>query len=330
MQYLPYHEDWTCPNIVVDSGPRAGTIVTLSHWPSVPTPRVYAASTSSESVIKYISAKAENRDAFIATASHFDVDAVVGLYALLNPAVAAADPATLIALAEAGDFCVAKSANIRRISVAMGLWADPKYSPISAELAGTKREIQCSVAIRNLLPRMKSLIEDPLLSKQLWQSHEKRYWATAEFLASGDVTISNDDQVDLSVVLSRRRPQELYDPDAHYYGLDSFALHESARCGTIALLLNGNYNVSQRYEGWVQFASERTRSRRDLAPASAWLSSRDAHRWLYAGVQYPYPSLTSNGRHRSLIDPDEFVSFLTSYLASAPPAWKPDEIGYAN
>ena len=108
MPYVPFGPDLEgVPNVIVDGAGNDATVLMLSHWPGASTPAELKADTSAEIVLNYL--RSPDRESLLAGAeavsnNHFDIDGLMGLWAMLNSEAALANADKLVAIAECGDF----------------------------------------------------------------------------------------------------------------------------------------------------------------------------------------------------------------------------------
>ena len=134
MRYLPYAAASSEPNVIVDGTANDRTLITLSHWRRSGTPSDLMADTSTAIVFNYLDRPDLHVAADVVSNNHFDEDGLVGIYALLEPEVAACRRDLLIDVAQAGDFGVFKSRRAARIAFAISAHADPATSPFPRPL----------------------------------------------------------------------------------------------------------------------------------------------------------------------------------------------------
>ncbi|MGI0650054.1 DUF6687 family protein [Pseudomonas aeruginosa] len=321
ISYRPYYSVWDAPNIVVDSAPREGTVLTLSHWPSVHCDPVYRADTSAEMAINYLARSRGVIPAPWVTASHYDVDALVSLYAFSSPEVVLSNPALWVELAFAGDFEASRTDEVRQLARALEFWADEHLSPISSDLKGVAMSDRHSLVFDDLLPRLGEIALHPKRLKERWQAGEILYARSMALLCDSSIDVIERPELDLTIIRSNK--PHLLDGDTSYLGFDAFAIHRVAQGATVAMMMGDHYCLVQRYESWIQFVSRSIRPRQDLAPLCAWLSAQDQAVWEYDGVQYVAPVLAIPSNGSSSLTQDTFISDVTEYLAAAPGAWNP-------
>ncbi len=82
----------------------AGAAIDLSHWSGNHTPARFKRDTSTESALAYAAAAGTDASLDVVTNNHFDVDGVLGVFALLDPDTALRHAGVMVAAAEVGDF----------------------------------------------------------------------------------------------------------------------------------------------------------------------------------------------------------------------------------
>lgn len=322
--YRPYYSDWADANIVVDSAPRDGTVLTLSHWPSVYCSPEYRADTSAEMAIKYLSMSQGLSLAPWVTASHYDVDALISVYAFSSPEIVLSNPSFWIELAFAGDFESSHNDEVRKLARALEFWVDESRSPMGTDFKGVAMSDRHSLVFDNLLPRLGEIVLHPNRLKDCWQDGELLYARSMALLSDSSVEVAERPELDLTIIRSQKA--HLLDGDTSYLGFDAFAIHRVAKGATVAIMMGEHYRLIQRYESWIQFVSRDVRPRQDLAPLCVWLTEQDQAVWEYDGVQYVAPVLAVKSGGTSSLTQDEFIHDVTAYLTAAPGAWHPMEL----
>jgi hypothetical protein len=292
LPYIAYGELDGRPNIVVDGAPTAGTVLTLSHWPGAATPAALRRDLSAEIALAYLESPDEWVDAAAVSNNHLDTDGVVSVFALVDPETALAHRARLVEIARAGDFSWTNDRTAARIAFA-----------VEARIgAGDAYEI--------LLERMGGWLADPDAARPLWQAEDDALQSTLDLIDRGDVVITNEPELGLSVV--EAPPGTSLHPGAVYATAGSF---------TVLTLQPGATRIDCRYEGWVQFVSRPVPARRDLRPLAARLTERDDAAWSAGAPADIMPSCEPEGP--SVLAPELVRELTEAHLASAPPAWDP-------
>src|SRR6266508_3049935 len=150
LRYESYDHAAGVANVVVDRSPNAGTVLTVSHWPSMAAPPSCEADTSAQMVFRYLDRGADlHDDAAVVTNNHFDQDGLAGVYALVNPEHAVGRRGQLEDLAAAGDFAVFTDRSSARLSMAIAALGDAHRSPLE-DLPHDYAEL-CAVLYRSAL-----------------------------------------------------------------------------------------------------------------------------------------------------------------------------------
>src|SRR5688500_15465949 len=120
LRYLRYEATEDVPNVVVDGSPNRSTVLTLTHWPGIPTVPGVEADLSAEMAFRYLDRGADlHAGAEVVTTNHFDQDGLVGIFALVVPQRALAHRDLLIDVAAAGDFGTYRYRTAARISMTL-------------------------------------------------------------------------------------------------------------------------------------------------------------------------------------------------------------------
>ena len=314
MRFLPYAEASAVPNIVVDGAANARTVLALSHWPKSGTPAALKADTSTEIVFKYLDSPTSHVSAEAVSNNHFDEDGVLGVFALLQPDLAARHRALAIDAAQAGDFGVYASREAARVSFVLSAHAEASTSPFpSAIFKLGYQELTGELYVR-LLDVLPALLADRAPFRPLWEDEDAKLTASEARLDRGDVAIEERGDLDLAIV--RAATGESVHP---------FALHSRTPRTRLLLLLGRHAEVQYRYEGWVQMASRRPAPRVDLSALAGELNERESSggTWTFDGVDDITPRLHLEGAEETTIPPEAIIASVEHHLRTGNPAWNP-------
>ena len=329
LTYVPYGDLGGTPNVVVDGSPAQGTVVCLSHWPGIGSPPEFAADLSAEMALLYLSAFDRHEGAAAVSNNHFDQDGLVGVFALTTPEAALARRDLLIEVARAGDFAVTRSRQAARISMVLSAYADPQRSPLPG--LPEDDDARTAVLFDELLGRFADICDGPERFRTLWAEEDEALGASEEALAAGLVTISEDPELDLAVVMvSERAPRK----GGHRFGgqwvegLHPIALHNATERGAVLTQQGRHYAFAYRYESWVQFRSRPVRPRVDLAPLAEHLTEAEeacggTAIWVAERISGLIPTLAPAGMQESCLGPSAVLHLVQTHLRTAPPAWDP-------
>jgi hypothetical protein len=328
MRFVPYDLTATIPNIIVDGSGNDHTVLTLSHWPNSGSPLELKGDTSTAIVFNYLDAPRFHVQAEAVSNNHFDEDGLVGIFALLEPAVARRHRDLLIDVAQAGDFGVFERRHAARIAFVISAYADPGSSPLPADVftrpyADLAAELY--VQLLAVLPRLIAGIDD---YRNLWEIEDARLTASEELINQGVITIEEQPDLDLAVV---RMPEELTRERVHRFTqrrlaeCHPFALHNRTTCGRLLLLQGRHAELQSRYESWVQFASRRPAPRVDLSELASELNREEASggRWVFDGVDRITPALHLEDSRQTSVPIDTLTRLIEHHLRTGPSAWDP-------
>ncbi|MGH9137748.1 MAG: DUF6687 family protein [Acidimicrobiales bacterium] len=329
LRYEPYDETVGTANVVVDGSPNAGTVLTVSHWPGMPTPPGCAADTSAEMAFRYLDRGADLHDtATVVTNNHFDQDGLAGLYALVAPHHAVLRRRQLEDLAAAGDFAVYADRSSARLSMAVAALGDPSRSPVR-DLPDEYADA-CTLLYRTALELLPGWLDDAESCQSLWGDEDAELEAGLAAVASGAVTIDEDIELDLAVVTlpPAGRSSGHRFVGRRFAGVHPMALHRATHRSTILTIdpADGRHQLVCRYEGWVQFRSRPIRPRVDLRPLADRLTATETGGAVWRATSpadlMPELQTLATGPASSL-DPPDLRAAVADHLRQAPPAWDP-------
>lgn len=308
LRYLPYDETIGVPNVIVDGSPNAGTVLTLTHWPGIASPPGVEADLSAQMAFRYLDAGADGHgEAEVVSNNHFDQDGLIGVFALAHPDAALPHRDLLEDVAAAGDFGTYRHRHAARISMALvRLDAEDRY-----------------VAALELLPQM---VRDIERFRDLWEEEDAALTATESALEAGLIHVAEEPDLDLAVVtVEEGAPDTGGHRFAHLRvpGPHPMAINNATGCFRLAVVRGRRYEVTFRYETWVQYRTRRALPRVDLVPLAAALAEADpAAGWTATAPSDLTPTLRMSGR-ASTLTADEFLDRVRVHLRTAPPAWDP-------
>jgi len=325
-EFVPNHRLDGRPNMVVDGSPTDGTTLTLTHWPGFPAPPGTEADLSAQMAFRYLRAdRSLHGDATAVTNNHFDQDGLVSVFALVDPRAALEREELLVDLAAAGDFGTYSIREAARASMVVAKWADARVSPLTLP---SEHEERVAALYDEAIGRLPELCDHTDRFRALWEEEDAALSASEKLLASGRVEIAERPELDLAMV---DVPDDVELHGGHRFahewasGLHPMALHGATRGFTLLVRQGRRYEVTYRYESWVQFRSRPVRARRDLGVLAAELSAEEPGdaTWRYDGSGALAPRLRLDGGGESAIERDELLRRLEAFLATAPPDWDP-------
>lgn len=310
MRYEEYEASAASPNVVIDGSPNAGTVLCLTHWPGYPcVERSLAADLSAQMALRYVERGMDlHGDAEIVTNNHFDQDGLTGVYALVAPERALEQRELLEGIAAAGDFGIYRDRRAARISAAIS--ATGQLTPGDPYPVGLEH-----------LPHM---IDDLDAYRELWADDDERLTTSERAIDRGLVTIEEEPELDLAIVAIDASVPRTWGhrfTGQRYKGIHPMAVHNATDMSTIALLHGKRFQLTHRYETWVQYQSRHRRPRVALLPLARALTALDVVRWRADAVGALTPTLSHEGE--SSLAPSTFVEHVRHHLQTAPPAWDP-------
>jgi hypothetical protein len=306
LRYEEYEASAASPNVVIDGSPNAGTVLCLTHWPGFPcVDPSLAADLSAQMALRYVERGMDlHGDAEIVTNNHFDQDGLTGVYALVAPERALEQRELLEGIAAAGDFGIYRDRRAARISAAIS--ATGQLTPGDPYPVGLEH-----------LPRM---IDDLDAYRELWADDDERLTSSERAIDRGLVTIEEEPELDLAIVAIDTSVPHTWGhrfTGQRYEGIHPMAVHNATDMSTIALLHGQRFQLTHRYETWVQYQSRRRRPRVALLPLARALNDIDVVRWRADAVGALTPTLSHAGE--SSLAPSTFVERVRDHLRTAPP-----------
>jgi len=328
MRFLPYTQTTVVPNVIVDGARNDKTVLTLSHWPKSGSPAALKGDTSTAMVFNYLESPAFHVEADVVSNNHFDEDGLVGIFAMLQPAVAERHRDLLVDVAQAGDFGIFVRRHAARIAFVLSAYADPESSPLPGSLFSLPyAELASKLYVRllDVLPKLLMNVDD---YRTLWEEEDAKLTASEELIEQGSITIEEQPDLDLAVV---RLPDDLTRHRVHRFTqrrlaeCHPFALHNRTACTRLLLLHGRRVEVQYRYESWVQLASRRPAPRVDLSQLARELNHEEttSGRWVFDGVDQITPKLHLEGGATTSVPLDVIVRRVEHHLRTGSSAWDP-------
>lgn len=324
LRYVRYEDLAGTPNVVVDGSAGPDTRLVLSHWPGSPTPDAVRDDLSAQIALRALD-HPELFDGIDAVSNnHFDQDGLMSVYALTDPEGAGSRRDRVIDVARAGDFGWYQSRDSARIAMAIAAFADPEMSPLDAALFEGD---PTGALYEELLGRLPALVDDAEATRPWWEAEDAHLAQSEAAIASGVVTIEERPEVDLAIV---RVPDASGERSAHRFtqawtgALHPMAVNGATQRLVVLVLHRGRARLECRYETWVQFVSRPVLGRPDLRELAATLDRAEgAARWQGDPPGALTPVLSLRDSETSALGEDRVIDEITTWLATAPPAWDP-------
>ncbi|RNI23012.1 DUF6687 family protein [Rufibacter latericius] len=329
LTYLPFPQIKEQPAVVVDSFHPNGLV--LSHWREAPTPSELREDTSAGMVLQAIKQNHPGLQKYqYVTANHFDIDALVGIWALLNPTLAMQHEETLRQMAIIGDFReLDLGAPFAKEALKLVCWINAEekvrfYPPFGAEDLEENEVIASIPKFHNFLEVFQEVLLNPALFQQVWEPELEVVQRGYSQVYGKESRIVQNDSLGLVVI---ETPQPV-----HYYALFS----PTAGYDIVVSCYSGNrYEIECKYTTWVDLASRPTLPRPDLRALASQLTELEQTglSWVADGITDTGPLLRlQNGKlskaqrygnpqerefYASSIEKGKFLEIVTSYLQNA-------------
>jgi hypothetical protein len=181
---------------------------------------------------------------------------------------------------------------------------------------------------RELLGRLPELCDKTERFRELWAPDDAVLEASEAAIASSRVTIEEIPALDLAVFTI---PEDAPTGGGYRFaservsGLHPMALCNATGCFTLLTIRGRSYELTYRYESWVQYQSRRPRPRIDLDPLAEELSAEEpgGATWVFDGAGGLTPRLRLTSADESALAPDIFRRRLEAFLAGGSSAWDP-------
>jgi hypothetical protein len=315
--FVPFAQLRQQPTLVVDSV-GLGAALTLAHWRGAATPPPLRHDTSAGSALRALhQPDTTGLAARAVTANHFDIDGFVGVWSLLNPALALRHEALLLLVARLGDFreiAFAHPLADHALQLVCWLNAEEKahfYEPFGAPTRRRREDEASAEKFAWFLPRFAEMLANPAAGRATWEPAYARVKQGVGAL-QGPLTQRTDyPEIGLTVV---RTPAP-----GPYYAL----FGPTAGFDWVLSLYDGQrYELECKYTTWIDLASRSTLPRLPLPALAARLNELETSNycWVADPLTDTGPLLRLAGRRLSkaerYADPDERPIYASSLAAS--------------
>ena len=291
--FVPFAQLRQQPTIVVDSV-GLGAALTLAHWRGAATPATLRDDSSAGSALRALHhPTTPGLEARAVTANHFDIDGFVGVWALLNPALALRHEALLRLVAGLGDFREIDLANsLADYALQLVCWLNAEekarfYEPFGAP-ARRRREDEASAEKFDwFLPRFAEILANPGAGRAAWQPEYERVLAAAARLRVPATQRRSYPAIGLAVV-ETAAPAPYYALFGPTAGFDI----------VLSLYAGQRYELEYKYTTWIDLQSRPTLPRLSLAPLVACLNALETSGqvWAADGITDTGPLLRLTGK----------------------------------
>ncbi len=291
--FVPFAQLRRQPTIVVDSL-GLGAALTLAHWRAAPTPAPLRDDTSAGSVLRALHhPKTAGLAATAVTANHFDIDGFIGVWSLLNPALALQHEALLRTAATLGDFREIDGAHpLADAALKLVAWLNAEekarfYEPFDAPSRRRREDEASAEKFEWFLPRFAEILTHPESGRAAWQPGYDRVKAAVAQLQKPPTAQRRYPEIGL-VVVATPAP-------APYYAL----FGPTAGFDVVLSLYGGNrYELEYKYTTWIDLESRPTLPRLAFAPLVARLNELETsgQTWAADGITDTGPLLRLTGQ----------------------------------
>ena len=217
----------------------------LSHWRGTPTPLDLQDDTSAGIVINAIKFNIPELAYPFVSSNHFDIDGFVGVWSLLNPALALKYEAVLRQMALIGDFreyqlqLPASDLALKLVCYINTVEKQKFYPPFGAQFTEEKEAILCVEKFNYFLGEFEQVLSNIDTYQEFWQEEYAQVMDGLQAIQNHG-NILNFDNIKLQVVIC---PEPV-----HYYAL--FAQSRNADM-VLSIYDNNRYELEYKYTTWI-------------------------------------------------------------------------------
>ena len=280
--FIPFHELNDREAIIVDGAHSSGLI--LSHWKGQNTIEEIADDTSAGVVINAIIHNLPGLHHQLITATHFDIDGLVGVWSLFEPAVALQHEKVLKAVARIGDF---RELDFSREedddALKIVCWIDAEERTRFYPPFGDDHEMKaCAEKFAWFLPRFAEVVKNPDEFSNIWREDYNRIKKDHNIIHGNSSNVSANKEIGLTII---KTPEPV-----SYYALFS-ATHGSDI--VLSMYSENRYELEYKYTTWVDIVSRPTLPRISLQPLCDRLNAleKSGKKWFCDNINDTGPIL---------------------------------------
>ncbi|MBO2007951.1 DUF6687 family protein [Hymenobacter negativus] len=291
--FVPFAQLRQQPTIVVDSV-GLGAVLTLAHWRAAPTPEPLRDDTSAGSALRALrQPETPGLEATAVTANHFDIDGFIGVWSLLNPALALQHEELLRMVAVLGDFREIDWAHpLADTALQLVCWLNAEekarfYEPFGAPIRRRREDEASAEKFEWFLPRFAEILQNPDAGRAAWQPEYDRVKAAVSQLREPQTQLRRYLEIGLAVVEA---------PDfVPYYALFGPTAGSDI---VLSLYAGHHYELEYKYTTWIDLDSRPTLPRLELAPLVERLNALETSGQIWAadGITDTGPLLRLTGK----------------------------------
>lgn len=316
-RFIPFNKIGSQQVIVVD-GLHPHNLC-LSHWKGANNITSIAADTSGEIVLNALENSLRGIDCNNITATHFDIDGFVGVFALFYPKLALQYKSELIAMARIGDFREFRPKNsVDDFALKLCCWMNKVEREKFYRPFESKDEIElCVEKFNYFLSTFSNVLENIKDYRLDWETEYQQVIAGLE------------DELSLEVFSEIGLTVKHYSKPAHYYSL--FSNTEGTDI-IMSIYPNNRYELELKYTTWIDLASRLCLPRINLTPLVKQLNvlETSSYTWNANNItdtgpilrlasekiskadQYDHPF--ERKIHSSSISPIDFKNYVLTYF----------------
>lgn len=271
-KFIPYHLLNGQKAIVVDGYYHHGLV--LSHWKGANTIHEIKDDTSAAIVLNALEKNIDGLDTEIVSATHFDIDGFIGVWALFYPELALKYASTLKEVATIGDF---RELNIQHPDTKHALqlvcWlnkieAANFYKPFGYLRLGLNEMEACADKFDYCLTHFTDILLNTEKYQSEWEEEYNKVVEGLEKIKKAKITKYDD----LKIIIIET-PEPL-----HYYALFSVTKGYDV---VISMYSKNRYEVEHKYTTWIDIASRTTYPRLHFKVLADLLNKNEKglHKW---------------------------------------------------
>tara|TARA_B110000503_G_scaffold140267_1_gene230659 strand:- start:516 stop:1541 length:1026 start_codon:yes stop_codon:yes gene_type:complete len=234
----------------------------FSHWKGANSIEEIAADTSGEIVLNALAKKHIGTENPLVSATHFDIDGFVGVFALFYPKIALQFKEELIAMARIGDFREFNPDHEKHhFALKLCCWMN------KVEKEKFYRPFESSDEIENCVEKFEffpPLFVEVLKNIENYKADWKDEYDAVLFGIDNEVSSELHDRIGLV-------KKEFKNP-SHYYS--SFSKTDGYDI-VLSIYPENRYELEYKYTGWIDLASRNSLPRIDLKPVAASLNEAE-------------------------------------------------------
>ncbi len=262
-QFIAYAEIKNKDKVIIVDGRHVKGLV-LSHWKGANRLSQIAADTSAEIVLNAIALNYPGLEYPIVTATHFDIDGFIGVWALFYPQLAQQYDPLLREIARIGDFRHFNPKSPYALNALKAVcWLNALEQQHFYRPYDSNQEIDdCVSKFLYFLPKFADFLLNPNAQSKIWEQEYQRVLSDIELM--NKAKLRHFPHLGLQII---ETPQPL-----HYYALMSKSSDFDI---ILSLYDNRRYELEYKYTTWVDIVSRNTLPRLPLDPLLAELQEEE-------------------------------------------------------